>query len=514
MNGIMTGCTTARRRFGMWSRLQRNIGRLLCLAWTAWAFGTPTLAASADADAVIQRAQSALGGANVKTITFTGAGSGGLFGQAYEPNLVWPKLMIPLMTRVLDFEAEGFREDAIRSRAEVRGGGGNPPFGEGDASSVGFMRERFSWTTIGTFVGPAAGSYETRVHDLWTSSPQGAILAAKRFNAVAEAVSKGGQAYSTLSFSIPKVMEAVVWVDMNGLVTEIAAKIPNPVMGDMEILTLFEDYREISGIKFPLRIRQTQGGGEFFDIAVRDVRLDLPSDTEVPPAIQTPAARPSLIVEKIADGVWFLRGGTHNSVAIEMADHILLVEAPLSDGFATQLFSRANGLVPGKTVRSVVVTHHHFDHTGGLRYAASQDATLFVSAIAKPYYERVLANPNRIVPDRLAQSGKVPRIVGVGARHVFSDAVRTVEVHEIPDSLHARGFVMAYLPKEKILIEGDPFHIRPQDNMLRPLPVATEINLIENIERLRLNVERILPLHGRASSMEELNARSGKAGHN
>ena len=508
---IKEGYAIARRGFGMRSRLQRNIGWLLCVAWTACTIGATTSAAAVDADAIIRKAQSALGGANVKTITLTGAGSGGLFGQAYEPNLVWPKLTIPLMTRVLDFEAGAFREDSIRSRAEVRGGGGNPPFGEGDAASVGFMRERFSWTTIGTFVGPAQGSYETRVHDLWTSSPQGAILAAKRFNAVAEAVSKDEQPYTTLTFDIPKVMEAVVWVDMNGLVTEIATKIPNPVMGDMEIRTLFEDYREISGIKFPLRIRQTQGGGEFFDITVRDVRLDLPSDTEVPPAIQTPA-RPSLTVEKIADGVWFLRGGTHNSVAIEMADHILLVEAPLSDGFATQLFTRANGLVPGKTVRSVVVTHHHFDHTGGLRYAASQDATLFVSAIAKSYYQRVLANPNRIVPDSLAQSGKTPRIVGVGARHAFSDAMRTVEVHEIPDSLHARGFVMVYLPKEKVLIEGDPFHIRPQDNMLRPLPVATEINLIENIERLRLSVDRILPLHGRASSMEELNARSGKAG--
>ena len=98
MYGIQICYEIARRRFGVRSRLQRSIGWLLCLAWTACTIGAPTLAAPADADAAIRRAQSRLGGANVKTITFTGAGSGGLFGQAYEPNLVWPKLTIPLMT--------------------------------------------------------------------------------------------------------------------------------------------------------------------------------------------------------------------------------------------------------------------------------------------------------------------------------------------------------------------------------------------------------------------------------
>jgi hypothetical protein len=98
MYGIQICYEIARRRFGVRSRLQRSIGWLLCLAWTACTIGATTSAAALDADAIIRKAQSALGGANVKTITFTGAGSGGLFGQAYEPNLVWPKLTIPLMT--------------------------------------------------------------------------------------------------------------------------------------------------------------------------------------------------------------------------------------------------------------------------------------------------------------------------------------------------------------------------------------------------------------------------------
>ena len=446
----------------------------------------------------------------MKTITFTGAGSGALVGQAYEPNLVWPKLTYSAMIRMLDFENEAFREDALRRRAEVRGGGATPPFGEGDIASIGFVRDGYSWSTAGPFIGPAAVSYAARVHDLWGSSPQGALLAAQRYKAVAGEQVRGGKTYSTLTFTIPKVMQAVVWVDDRGFVPQVVAKIPNAVLGDMEIVTQFEEYREVAGLKFPLRIRQTQSGDELFDIAVHDVRVDLPSDTEVPAAVR--AAKLSITTEKFGEGVWFLRGPTHNSVAIEMADQILIVESPLSDAFAEQIFAKANALVPAKTVQTVIATHHHFDHAGGLRYAASQGATLVVHELAKPFYDKAFSNPNRISPDSLALSGRTAKVVGVGAKHVFADGLRHVETHAIPDSVHARGFLLVYLPKEKILIEGDPFHIRPQTNPVRPLPVATEVNLIDNLKRLQLSVDRILPLHGRASSMQELTSRSGTPG--
>ena len=306
-------------------------------------------------------------------------------------------------------------------------------------------------------------------------------------------------------------MQAVAWIDASGFVTEVDARIPNSVLGDMEVVTRFEEYRNVAGLKFPTRIRETQAGNEVYDIEVRDVRLNIPSDTEVPDFVRK--AKLSLIVEKVTDGVWFLRGPTHNSIAIEMADHMLLVEAPLSDGYASQVFKIANGLVPGKTVTAVVASHHHFDHAGGLRYAISQGATVFASEAAKPYYERIFANPNTIAPDSLALSGKTPMIVALGTKYVFSDTLRTVETYEIPDSLHSRGILMVYLPKEKILVEADLFHIRPQVNPERPLPVATELNLVENVEAHALQVDRILPLHGREASMEELNARSKAPGN-
>ena len=110
----------------------------------------------------------------------------------------------------------------------------------------------------------------------------------------------------------------------------------------------------------------------------------------------------------MGSGVWFLEGPTHNSVAIEMKNQIVLVESPISDGYAEQMFLAANALVTGKKVGTVIATHHYFDHVGGLRYAAAEGAKLMVSSSALPFYEKVFANQNTIHPDQLAGSGRKP----------------------------------------------------------------------------------------------------------
>ena len=89
-------------------------------------------------------------------------------------------------------------------------------------------------------------------------------------------------------------------------------------------------------------------------------------------------------------------------------------------------------------------------------------------------------------------------------KHVFSDGSRSVEVYSIADSGHAQGFNMVYLPKEKILIEGDAY--TPQPPGAKPPAPANRnnLNLVDNIERSKLAVERILPLHGRMVTIADL----------
>jgi glyoxylase-like metal-dependent hydrolase (beta-lactamase superfamily II) len=460
-----------------------------------------------DAHAVMRQSEAALGG-GVKTISFNGRGTGSTFGQAWQPGIAWPALNYSVLTRVLDFENGAFREDFARSRGEVNGGGATPLMGQGEARAVGFARDNFSWNGAGAIAAAAPVALEARLHDLWTSTPQGAIQAAKRYNAVAGTRTADGQTFTTLSYTVPGRLSAVVLVDSAGLVPRIESKMPHPVMGDVDVVTTFSDYKDAAGMKFPMRIRQSQGAWEVLDITVQDVKANVPVDIAVPDNVRT--AKENAPASQVTDGVWFIAGGSHNSVAVEMADHIVLVESPLYDGRAAAVFTTANALVPGKTVRTVINSHHHFDHAGGLRYAVAQGATLVTSSMAKPYFERTFTNANRIAPDQLAKSGKAPTIVAVNGKHVINDATRTIEIHEMQGSVHAQGFMMIYLPKEKALIEADAYTPGPPNSPPPPVANANQVNLVQNVERLNLQVERILPLHGRVVSIGELYAQIGR----
>jgi glyoxylase-like metal-dependent hydrolase (beta-lactamase superfamily II) len=462
-----------------------------------------------DATQTLRRAEQALGSANVKTLALSGRGSGGTFGQAYRADTLWPALNYSQLTRVFDFENGAFREDFARSRGEPTGGGATPLMGQGEARASAFSRESFAWNGGANAATPAPVALDARIHDLWTSTPHGAIQAARRFNATAGTQTVDGQALTALAFTVPNRLRATVYVDAAGLVPRIDSTLSNAVAGDTAVVTRFADYRDAGGgVLFPMKITQSQGGGSVLDIAVAEVKLNVPAGISVPDNVR--AAKENVAVDKVAEGVWLLGGGSHNSVAVELADRIVLIESPLYDGRAAAVFTAANALVSGKRVQTVVNSHHHFDHAGGLRYAAGEGATLVTSAIAKPYFERAFANPNRVNPDRLAASGRTPQITGVSGKHVIGDAMRTIEIHEIQGSVHAQGFLMAWLPKEKLLVQADAYTPAPPNSPPPPAPNANNVNLVQNLERLGLQPERIVPLHGRVVPMSELAAAIGR----
>ena len=461
-----------------------------------------------DAGTVIRQAEQALGGPAPRTLVISGRGTGGTFGQAWQPGLAWPGLNYSVLTRSINFDTGALREDFGRSRSEPNGGGGVPLMGQGEARATGFSRDGFAWNAAGTGFAPAPVALQPREHDLWTSTPQGALKAAATHRAVAGTRLVAGQTVNTLRFTAPGQYAATLVLDAAGLVTRIESTMPHPVLGDTPVVTEFSDYRSFGTLRFPGRIRQSQGAFEVLDWTVTEVTADSALDITVPDNVRS--ALENVTIDKVAEGVWFLAGGTHNSVAIEMATQIVLVESPLYDGRARAVFEAANKLVPGKKVQTVINSHHHFDHAGGLRAAVAEGAQLITSAMAAPYYERVFANPNRVAPDRLAQSGKTARIVGVTVKTVLQDPVRPVEVHELQGSLHAQGFLMVWLPKERLLIEADAYTPGPPGAAPPPVPNLLQVNLVQNIERLGLAVDRILPLHGRVVPLSELYTQIGR----
>jgi glyoxylase-like metal-dependent hydrolase (beta-lactamase superfamily II) len=209
-------------------------------------------------------------------------------------------------------------------------------------------------------------------------------------------------------------------------------------------------------------------------------------------------------VDKAAEGVWHITGGSHHSVAIEMADHVILFEAPLGDGRTVAVIDAVKQTVPGKPIRTVVATHLHFDHSGGLRAAAAEDITIVSHESNQAYLKEAYAAPRTLGPDCLAKSGKTAKFEPAGDKHVISDGTRTFELHHLKGNAHVLGMLVGYQPKEKILMVADAFSPRAPITKTPDKINPYTANLWSNIVDLKLDVDMILPIHGRMVKVVEL----------
>ena len=131
----------------------------------------------------------------------------------------------------------------------------------------------------------------------------------------------------------------------------------------------------------------------------------------------------------------------------------------------------------------------------------------------RPFFEQAYAAPRTLNPDTLAKSGKQARFATYRDKHVLSDGTQTLELHVLRGNVHAEEFIVGYLPKDKILIVADAFSPRaPVTQTPANINPSTK-NLWENIERLKLDVQTVLPIHGRMVKVDELKLEAGAHTH-
>ena len=460
-------------------------------------FLAPAIAMAAEP--ALERAATAMGASGLKSIRYSGDGVGYTFGQAYKPGLAWPKITVRSFVRSVNYETGSMRDEVLFARAEGLGGGGYPHVAP--QRNEQYVSGGFAWNQVAN--APVAGPRFTadRVHQMWIT-PQGVVKAAIKNNATVRQEKRNGQTYAAASFAEPGRFKAVAFIGANGLIDRVESVFPDPVLGDTPAVTTYSEYRDFKGVKFPTRIVQAQGGFPVLDLTVREVEPNAAVDIQLPDAVKSATER--VTADKVADGVWFIAGGSHNSVAIEMRDHLVLVEAPLGDARSGPVIDQVKQLAPGKPIRFVINSHSHFDHSGGLRAAAAEGATIVTQSGSKAYFDKAFAVRNTIAPDRLAKSGKKAKVVGVKDTMRMSDGTRTLDILRITGGGHSDAFLMVYLPKEKLLIEADAYTPLAPNAKPSATPNANNVNLVENIERRKLAVDRILPLHGRVVPVSEL----------
>jgi len=468
----------------------------LLLAWTP--------AGAHEPRAALDAAAKALGVAGLKSYEMTASGSSWAAGQSPAPGSPWPRFNVKRLTRSVNYETASVRDVWVRTQGEEppRGGGQQPVRGE--QRQVFVVSGDHAWNMVNDAAVPTPMALAARQLELWTT-PHGVVRAAQSTNASVQ-----GRA---IVFASPGKFVARVTLDRDNLVQRVTATLPNAVLGDIPVTIEYADYREFGGVKFPTRVKQTAGGFPTLELIVSEVRPNVAVDLSVPDDVRAATAPYATVASQmVADGVWYVTGGTHHSVAIEMSDHVVLVEAPLNDERTLAVVKEVRALVPAKPIRYVINSHHHFDHSGGLRAAAAEGATVITHEINRAFFDRALARGATIAPDHLATSGKKPAAVeGVRDKRTLTDGTRTVEIHHIAGNTHDDGLLMVYLPNERLLAQADTF-TPPPANTPPPMPPSPfTLNLVDNLTRLGLTVDRLLPLHGRIVPLADLHQAAGRA---
>jgi glyoxylase-like metal-dependent hydrolase (beta-lactamase superfamily II) len=460
----------------------------------------PHVGACQDAKAVLEGVANAMGAADLQSIQYSGSGSTFAPGQSPAPGTPWPRFNAKSFIRTINYDTVSMRDEIFRTQAETppRGGGGQPVMGEQRQILV--MSGTQAWNQTGETTTPNWAGAD-REYQLWLT-PHGVIKAAMAHNATAQTKTEAGKKLTAIAFTVPGKFKANVLVNENNLIEKVESWHTNPVLGDTLTETTYADYKAFDGVQFPTTISQKQGGFPALELSVSEVQPNAPADIQVPDNVRQAAVQ--VKIDQAADGVWYVTGGSHHSVVVEMKDHLVVIEGPQNDARATAVIAEVKKAMPNKPIKYVVNSHHHFDHAGGLGAFVAEGAIIITHEVNKAFFEQSLAAPRTVQPDALAKSGKKGTVEGVKDKRVLSDDTRTIELHHIQGNMHADGLLMAYLPKEKLLVEADVYN-PPAPNTPPPaLPHPAQVNLHDNIERLQLTVDQLLPLHGRIVPLSDL----------
>jgi glyoxylase-like metal-dependent hydrolase (beta-lactamase superfamily II) len=454
-----------------------------------------------DAKTVVANAAKAMGLEGVSSLYFYGSGAQYSLGQNNNANGPWPKTPLNEWTRAIDFSNNASRATWTTFAAPVTGGPAvlNSNGQQNINANSPYAQAVEIWITPWGFLKGAAANNATVA---------ARTVAGKRYQVVTwntPAKSPGGQAYKLVGY-----------INADNLVEKVETWLDHPVFGDMLVEAEYSFYRDNNGFKFPSEIVHKRAGWPVFDMQVLGA---WPNPSKLAQLMAAPApaggpggpggpprgaggppggaaAAPAALSEKLADGVYRIRGA-YNSLAVEFADHIVLFEpGPQNESRAQQGIAEVKRLFPNKPIRYGVPTHHHIDHTGGIAAAAAEGITLVTPEVNKAFFEKALGTPRTLAPDAFAKSGKKVMVEGFkGDKRVFQDATRTLEIHVIKGLPHADGLVVAWLPKEKILAYADMFNWPTAAEPVPNPPVIGTLVFLRNIERLGLDPTGILSIH-------------------
>jgi hypothetical protein len=246
-----------------------------------------------------------------------------------------------------------------------------------------------------------------------------------------------GRIHQVFAFTAEPVSPVRLFVDpLTSLPAKADTLQDDPYYGDTLYEVLYEDWRPVGAVMVPHRltfrltglgrtvtVRTEERSSVENGVVLADELFAIPAELQLPfyaadarrgeRMAQWFLRRQAIGIPTYADqglslvfaetrpgsGVFFATGGSHNTLIVEMADHLIALEPPLYESRSLAVIAAARAQFPEKPIRHVVVSHFHIDHGGGVRTYAAAGASVVVGEAVPAHFEAILAAPHTLVPD-------------------------------------------------------------------------------------------------------------------
>ena len=501
-----------------------------------------------DPEPILRAAREAIGTDNLRCITIAGTVDyGGMVGQqrhhGYEVD--WPRMgPFPNYVRTMNWDAgtltEAFDREPGLAPASWRWGlgwlGGTPI--QQETRQHFYVNGMHGWSRDGTDSEPVAARPEDAERwqlDMWIN-PHGFLKAAQKPGANPHAtwrwelgemgrdgVTVRPEKMRIVSITVMDKYRVDATINSENLLQRIHTWVGDPVLGDFNYEHEFTNASYIDvdgGIRFPTGWHHHQGwddnfqgqsinaGHNSFNATLADITAngdDCLAPVDVPASVRDATFPVTVETDELADGVWLLGGGSHNSVAVEFDDFIAVVEAPVSERRSLAVIEEVVRLVPDKPIRFLINTHQHHDSIGGLRTYMHIGATIVTHWKNYEFYTRDVLNyaPRTLLPDMVSlwpptELAEGYQYEAIRENYWLTDNSGSQRMHisYVHPLRHVEGMLMAYLPDERILIEADIYD-PPRPGAPGPRePNADHRSLLRQVERFGFDVETIVPING------------------
>ena len=452
----------------------------------------PACAPPTPEQQVIDDAADALGGASnirgLKALTIQGTGSAPNAGQNRTPDDELPVWKVNEFTRTIDLANSRMRAQQVRQAQFLFAGDlvqRQTQGIDGDAA--------YTVSTMGS-VTRAGGTAARDRRIEFLHHPIAVVrtildaevtlnnLKAKAGERLVDVTMPGGEAF-------------MLAIDAKThLPTRVVSMVDNPNMGDVAIETRFSDYEDVDDLKLPRRLTTRMDQYLQFDLQVSKNAID--SDTTalaIPEKLKkAPAPDPPAVVvtaEPVGTGIWWLAGsGNHRSVVFEFDDHLVLFEAPLNEARTKAVIDKARTLSL-KPLTKAIVSHHHFDHSGGLRTAIAEGLTIVTHRSNEAFFKALVARQHLIAPDALEKNHRQATFEFMDDRLTLKDNTMEVQLYYLLANPREGTNIYAYVPRDRLLVQADLYDA----TWLRH---SWGENVLQNLAKRGLKVEKSVPVHG------------------